>query len=532
MTIQILQADARKIPLADASVDCVVTSPPYWGLRDYGIKDAIGLEQSWDEYLSEMMQVFAEAWRVLKPTGTCFVNMGDSYWNSGAGGNPEDSPHKKQKTNSGSCGVLAHARRAGVYGTSGKELEGSPKRDCLCGNLCGVCRVVYQNHTTRNDGLPESMLRASLSLSNHGRRVSAPCHLPTSDSTPLAGHISNATPDRSRVPVLARAALRAVLASTMLQSSPQLLDECLRRASIGECLLCARSLADCAQASLDKLDCICGTGEIPSPSIRHTSGNCLSALAYPHSTTAYLKPKDLIGQPWRLAFALQAAGWYLRSDIIWHKPAPMPESCRDRPTKAHEYIFLLSKSEKYFFDQAAWMEPCSVNTHDRHGATSAYAVDHVPRGRKTKAWPPVAGSAHGPGDHSAIAHNTPGAHPKTVGRVKNNESMDAALAIMPAKRNRRTVWTVAAQPTSEHHFATFPEALVEPCLLAGCPVGGTVLDPFGGSGTTAVVANRQGKNAVLLELNPAYIEIARRRCFADVVPTVKEKAAGQRLIYT
>ncbi len=156
-----------------------------------------------------------------------------------------------------------------------------------------------------------------------------------------------------------------------------------------------------------------------------------------------IKPKDLIGIPWRVAFALQQDGWYLRQDIIWHKPNPMPESVRDRCTKAHEYIFLFSKSPKYYFDNEAIKED-SVNALD-------------------------------------------------------------------SKKNKRSVWTVNTKPFKDAHFATFPMKLIEPCVLAGCPKDGTVLDPFGGSGTTGIVADNHNRNAVLIELNTEYIEIAKKR---------------------
>jgi len=176
-----------------------------------------------------------------------------------------------------------------------------------------------------------------------------------------------------------------------------------------------------------------------------------------------LKPKDLIGIPWRVAFALQADGWYLRQDIIWHKPNPMPESAKDRCTKAHEYVFLLSKSARYYFDSEAMKEPA-------------------------KDWP---GHVSRPQGYFRGKGKTPG-------------TGQAAFRSVGETRNRRSVWTVTTKPYKGAHFATFPPALIEPCILAGCPPGGVVLDPFGGSGTTAGVALKQGRNAILCELNPAY----------------------------
>jgi DNA modification methylase len=194
-----------------------------------------------------------------------------------------------------------------------------------------------------------------------------------------------------------------------------------------------------------------------------------------------LKSKDLIGIPWRVAFALQADGWYLRSDIIWSKPNPMPESVADRPTKAHEYIFLLSKSARYFYDAAAIQEPLSAATRERWGALAGQRIN--PRS-----------SAPDRNDYTDIG----GASQLGAGET----------------RNKRSVWHVATQPYSGAHFATFPEALIEPCILAGCPVGGTVLDPFTGSGTTGAVAIRHQRNFIGCELNADYIALAERRIVA------------------
>lgn len=182
------------------------------------------------------------------------------------------------------------------------------------------------------------------------------------------------------------------------------------------------------------------------------------------------KPKDLVGIPWRVAFALQADGWYLRQDIIWHKPNPMPESVQDRCTKAHEYIFLLSKSPKYYYDNEAIKE-------------ETLTQDNQNRDRDT-----------------TKLNNTPG-RTKMAGLKTNNYET----------KNKRSVWSVSPIPYKEAHFATYPPELIKPCILAGCPEGGTVLDPFGGSGTTAQVSNNLNRNAILCELNPEYVEIAKGR---------------------
>ena len=197
-----------------------------------------------------------------------------------------------------------------------------------------------------------------------------------------------------------------------------------------------------------------------------------------------LKPKDLIGIPWMLAFALRADGWYLRQDIIWSKPNPMPESVRDRCTKAHEYIFLLSKSERYFFDSEAMKE-------DAIGGQTGKAASFKRDGSKREQKIPGQGyGTHRP-DREDVAYNG-------------------------AKRNRRSVWTVATRPYKGAHFATFPPALIEPCILAGSRPGDIVLDPFMGSGTTASVALQHGRQYLGCELNPAYQPLQDAR-IADAV---------------
>ena len=181
-----------------------------------------------------------------------------------------------------------------------------------------------------------------------------------------------------------------------------------------------------------------------------------------------LKEKDLMGIPWRVAFALQEDGWYLRQDIIWHKPNPMPESVKDRCTKAHEYIFLLSKNSHYYFDHEAIQEEATYKDVMRGGSTNRYEQNNFG------------------GD---------------------NKMYDT--------RNKRSVWTVNTKPYKEAHFAVFPTDLIEPCIKAGCPKDGHVLDPFGGSGTTGLVADRLNRNATIIELNKDYVEIAEDRLMGE-----------------
>lgn len=270
--IQHLQGDCRDVlkTLADKSVDCCVTSPPYWGLRDYGVEEQIGLEETPERYVENMVNVFREVNRVLKDEGTLWLNLGDTF------------------------------------------------------------------------------------------------------------------------------------------------------------------------------------GE----------------------------HKQLLGIPWRVAFALQHDGWILRSEIIWHKPNVMPESVTDRPTRAHESIFLLTKSEKYFYDAASIKEPAI-----RPGEMQTFG------GQKGRDYEPTKGDPNYRG---------------------GNEQWGRTVET-PTHRNKRSVWTVSSHPYAGAHFAVFPPDLIRPCIFAGCPSGGTVLDPFGGSGTTAMVAEQEGRNAILIELNPEYIDLQKQR---------------------
>ena len=216
-----------------------------------------------------------------------------------------------------------------------------------------------------------------------------------------------------------------------------------------------------------------------------------------------LKPKDLVGIPWMVAFALQADSWYLRSDIIWSKSNPMPESVKDRPTKAHEYVFLLSKSSKYYYDSKAIEEPAKEWT----GQAATFERDH---GKATLLEiPGQKYSSHRPnkkqresvkrGDFNGKTNDLPG--------------REAFRAIVPTK-NKRTVWTISTKPFKGAHFAVFPPDLVKPCILAGSRVGDTIIDPFGGSGTVALVASELGRDSVYIDLNSNYTEMAKKRTSA------------------
>lgn len=212
-----------------------------------------------------------------------------------------------------------------------------------------------------------------------------------------------------------------------------------------------------------------------------------------HRVPLGMKPKDLCGIPWRVAFALQADGWYLRQDIIWHKPNPMPESVTDRCTKAHEYVFLMSKSERYCYDAEAIKEPASGwNGSKFEDGKNEVNRPNVGKKRKPAGWDT------GKGGHGSFHRD---------GRAKEVEYTEG----ISETRNRRSVWTIPTQPYKEAHFATFPPSLITPMILAGCPVGGTVLDCFGGSGTTGEVAEGLGRDSILIELNEKYVELQRKR---------------------
>lgn len=293
--------------LPDESIQTCITSPPYFGLRDYGVDGQIGLEETPDQYVQKLVEVFREVRRVLRDDGTLWLNLGDSY--------------------AGNCSRTSTGR-AGM----GNEREGI--------------------FTRSGDGL---------------------------------------------------------------------------------------------------------------------------------------KPKDLIGIPWRVAFALQADGWYLRQDIIWHKPNPMPESVTDRCTKAHEYIFLLSKSARYYYDHEAVKEQSTCYGTDARSDLGNIRYE----GKRTK---------------------------DTTG--KNGQQ---SFVTINDTRNKRSVWTVTTKPYSGAHFATFPPDLIEPCVLAGSPENGVVLDPFGGSGTTGGVAMKLNRKAIICELNQEYVGIMEQR----IQEIVNEKKVEQ-----
>lgn len=396
MTVNILIGDvrARLREMEPDSVDCVVTSPPYWGLRDYGVDGQIGLEPTLGEHLSVMVEVFDEIRRVLKPTGTCWVNYGDCYATSPNGRSAADTK---------------------AAGTDDRTFPDKP-------------------------------------FSTVG---------PIYDAEAKTGGYRGSDKNTANAP-----------------------------------------------------------GRIKAGGM--------------------LKAKDLCMVPNRLAIALQEAGWWVRSEIIWAKPNPMPESITDRPATSHEKIFLLTKAPRYFYDAGAVRQGRTsdedANTF-RGGAYTGGDTDNATTGKRkvrgNQRVPAGWDTSTGSGGHGSI-HKTgrrdsfrredskrAAAHPGQNMGTHRPDREDVAYPRGEGRNLRNyepapvQVWPIATRPFSEAHFATFPPELAERCLKAGCPVGGHALDPFGGAGTTALVADRLGMDCTIIELNPEYAEIARRRIAAD-----------------
>ncbi|UOB18608.1 DNA-methyltransferase [Abyssalbus ytuae] len=338
----------KKLP--SNSIDCCVTSPPYWGLRDYGVDDQIGLENTPDEFVKNIVEVFNEVYRVLKEDGTLWLIIGDSYAGSGKGAvtHPDTNNKWKQGTN------------IGISHSSGKK----------------------------------------------------------------------------------------------------------------------------------KL-------------IHHFNSNCY-------------KPKDLIGIPWMVAFALRNSGWYLRQDIIWSKPNPMPESVKDRCTKSHEYIFLLSKSQKYYYDNDSIKTPIKDATvrrviQDIENQKGSTRVPGKINGNMKAVFPK---RKPRPSDNKKGNQGTGGIPIGLNGssfKNHNNFLNENGELIHGSKANKKSVWEITTKGYKEAHFATYPEKLIVDCIKAGCKENGIVLDPFMGAGTTALVAKKLNRNYLGFELNPEYVDISEKR---------------------
>ncbi len=330
----IIHGDCRTVLafLEAETVQCCVTSPPYWGLRDYGYHGQIGLEDSVSDYVQKIVQVFRQVARVLKRDGTLWLNIGDTYVSSGGAGN---------------------------QGLNGERIRRTKPQRNLMGN------------SARKAGLP---------------------------------------------------------------------------------------------------------------------------------------PKSLVGIPWKVAFALQADGWLLRQDIIWHKPNPLPESVQDRCTRAHEYMFLLTRSRRYLWNRAAMTEPVSGTAHPR---VSKKVMAEIRMARSLGA-NTVASNPRDPSEGAKYQELVPG--------VASSTSLRKALSLPVSVRNRRSVWTVQSRPFKGAHAAVFPPQLIEPCILAGSNPGDLVLDPFGGAGTTGLVAARHGRRYLMIEASEQYCELMRQRLTQEALP--------------
>ncbi len=498
--------------LPDGAFNTCVTSPPYFGLRDYGTAtwtggdencshripatgstqnkgnnnkegrpfcgvcgvcgalrtdNQIGLEPTPEAYVAEMVAVFREVRRCLRDDGTLFLNIGDSYY--GGGGYcptaPSAATSKSGKYGRQGALIKGHTSGASVAphgarkrGTSCIEPPNSLATDFAYSGLCDECSAAIGRRIL-NSGqpLPESALLSETT----GRGISPA-------DFALAG---------------SDAVLQSSPVSTSLGSSSQRPGECSHCDNCGACLSVLRSSSRDASLCVRRAGYMNGSGLLWSAN--HNQDRGVSGLASGYSTTAALKSKDLIGIPWMLAFALRADGWYLRSDIIWAKGisfcpeysgSVMPESVTDRPTKAHEYLFLLSKSDRYYFDADAIKEQSLYPDDNRAAREQNYAL-----------------------------------------ASEGISRLNPASAKAYPKRNVRSVWAINTRNYDGAHFATFPEDLVRPCIMAGSPAGGAVLEPFAGSGTTLKVARDLGRQATGIELNPAYCGLVSQRLAQGVL---------------
>ena len=429
-----------------------VTSPPYFGLRNYGHEGQIGLEQTPEQYISAMVEVFRCVRDVLADDGTLWLNLGSSY--ASGDKTPSQSLLRQRVPPCDTRGTAPQDSKGAGRACLGSYDEPQGETCCHRESNARICRCDEQVEPQIE---PTSQGNERLGCDQSSRLTFQPGdHPSTTDAT------SQNVQD----------ALHPSGEALAFQRAPR------------------TSLRD-AQEFSDKSACTCGTSRMLQPLAVHTKGkesffsacrrsdcNGIGRCGYCFGslTTASLniKQKDELNIPHLVAMALQADGWVLRQTICWSKPNPMPESVRDRCTKAHEYIFLLSKSGRYFFDSDAMSEPVAASTVDRLSQPTLHQQE---------------GSTRVPG--------------KTNGNMKAVGNTE--------KRNRRSVWTVATRPYKGAHFATFPPALVEPCILAGSRPGDIVFDPFLGSGTVAQVAQRLGRHWIWCELNPKYIDLQHDR---------------------
>lgn len=458
--------------MPDKSVHCCVTSPPYWGLRDYGVSGQLGLEKTPEEYVAKMVEVFREVRRVLKDDGTLWLNLGDSYAATTKQTGRNDNGQRASAPASWNCRY--EYERTKIY-TGGllkpKDLVGIPWRVAFAlqqpfyaGSICRVedrvwlaamldaegCMFIHKRKAGQNNGQGYERKNDSFSpgveISNTSLSIIERIHKLVGK-----GSICSQSPDENnrRKQTIYRWNLRT-----------------------NECRDFVRELYPHLVGKQQQARILCGC---PSSGERAEAAH--AALMALHRTG--VSDVDFPAPP-----SMFEPGYYLRQDVIWSKRNPMPESVTDRCTKSHEYIFLMSKSAKYWYDA---------------GAISEDAL--------------TAGKIGGFTPNSAIGMG-----------VKPTGNMIAERGkayVRPSTRNRRSVWHISTRPYKGAHFATFPPALIEPCIKAGCPEGGTVLDPFGGSGTTGRVASDLGRKAILCELNTSYIELIKQRLTEPAKPLKK-----------
>lgn len=487
----LVQGDARHLPLRDGCVQCCVTSPPYWGLRDYGVGGQIGLEATPDEYVATMVAVFREVRRVLRDDGTAWLNLGSSYYGSwGNYGGQNRGAGTQRAINSGSQAVNpaydgleqwrpptagVSKRRARPCDSSDTGQSDSRLSDSTSFHLCDGCLAALRSDcTSRNDHSPASVLEPSSFASIRERMEFENGHVPTSDCARPADHNSSAILDPQLVQDPVGGQLPASQVSTLAQSFVPRRGVCSHCDNCGGCLSVLGSSYRDARLCGRRADYTRGKDETEQTWRSRMTDMVLSSEAWVYLTTSSLKAKDDVSIPQLVALALRMDGWYLRSDIIWAKPNPMPESVTDRPTRSHEYIFLLAKSERYFYDAESIREEATYGRTERTNWARAI--------------------------NGSLKDSRKGIEAVSVGRCDPS-----------AGRNKRSVWTVNSEPCAEAHFATFPQKLIEPCILAGSRPGDIVLDPFIGSGTTGKVCERLGRRWVGVELSPTYLQIAERR---------------------
>jgi DNA modification methylase len=505
VSVRIITGDAltelNRLP--EGSVHCCVTSPPYYGLRDYGVDGQLGLEATPDAYVAAMVGVFREVRRVLRSDGTLWLNIGDSYANDGKWGGKTSGKHVpalagdtgigrrrqntglKSKDLIGIPWALAKALRDPYYtGTISREVD----RVWLAAIIDGEgCFFIHKRKA--GTSAYSSFVRADGTEAHYSR---------TADTYEVGLEISNTSK------ALIDRVAEIVPGGTFTTQGPE--QNARRRQTIYRWRLAPNETKRLAQELYPHL-----VAKQHQARLIFSCPSSGDAGAAAHEAMMALHNGAGTSVNFPAPPSLFEPGWYLRQDIIWGKPNPMPESVTDRCTKAHEYLFLLSKSKRYYFDAGAVKENRS---HDEDANTfrgGCYVSGDTDNG--------TLGKRRIPGNkrHKHQAAYEQGDHRSRTkaGLLAYCDRERAADQNDLGSRNKRSVWTIATAPFPEAHFATFPPALVEPCIKAGCPAGGTVLDPFLGAGTTALVADRLGRSAIGIELNLAYAEMARQRIADD-----------------